>query len=333
MIDGTHNALLDVRGLSVEFRGTGGWVPIVDGADLHVMPGEVLGIVGESGSGKTTLALAVLQLLSNPASVRVRGQARFDGVDLLALDERGMRDYRGKRIAMIPQDPMSSLNPLFTIGNQIEEAVVAHGGRRTAATRSRVVQLLHNVRVPEPEARARQYPHELSGGLRQRVAGAIATAASPRLLIADEPTTALDVTVQARFLNLLRHLQTTAGLAVILITHDLGVVASLCDRLAVMYAGRIVEANDVDTIFDAPAHWYTRALLDSMPSLDRRGDRLAAIPGAPPRPGSIAAGCRFAPRCPNRHDRCTTDEPPAAGQARGASLRCWYPLDGGAPGA
>jgi len=319
--------LLEVSKLTVEFRARKGWVTVVEDLDLCVRRKEIVGIVGESGCGKTTLALALLRLLPQSDSVRVSGKVVFDGTDLLGLNDRAMRSFRGRRLAMIPQDPGGSLNPLFTAGSQVEEAILAHGGRRTAATHESMLGLLRSVRLRNVETRARQYPHEMSGGMRQRVAGAIATAGSPELLIADEPTTALDVTVQARYLDMLRDLQASTGLAIVFITHDLGVVASLCEKVSVMYAGRIVEEAGVDALFAQPGHWYTRALLYSVPPLTGHIERLESIPGLPPRPGSIRQGCRFSPRCPNARDRCLAEEPALAAGSNGGSKRCWYPPD------
>ncbi len=316
--------LLDVRELSVAFPGPSRRIPVIEDVNLSLMPGEVLGLVGESGCGKSTLALALLGLL--PRGARVSGQALFDGTDLLSLDNKAMRRLRGGRIAMIPQDPMGSLNPLFRVGAQVEEAITAHGSAPGVNTRARALELLGRVRLDNPEIRARQYPHQLSGGMRQRVVGAIAAAGNPDILIADEPTTALDVTVQAQYLDMLRQLQQGSGLSILFITHDLGVVATLCDRVVVMYAGRTVEEATVERLFAAPRHWYTRALLNSVPPLHEDCQKLAAIPGLPPRPGSIPAGCRFHPRCPNAAPKCREQEPPLTAAGAGAAFRCWFPL-------
>ncbi|HEX7718291.1 MAG TPA: ABC transporter ATP-binding protein, partial [Woeseiaceae bacterium] len=256
--------------------------------------------------------------------------AFFDGADLLSLEQKAMRRVRGDRIAMIPQDPMGALNPLFAVGAQVEEAIVAHGRARGTKPREQALELLASVRLDDPETRARQYPHEMSGGMRQRVVGAIAMAGSPDLLIADEPTTALDVTVQSQYLDMLRDLQRSRGLSILFITHDLGVVATLCDRVIVMYAGRKVEEAPVTDLFAAPRHWYTRALLDSVPPLLEDRDELAAIPGLPPRPGTIPAGCRFAPRCPNGTAQCRLEEPALTEAGESAHFRCWFPLPAGA---
>jgi len=321
-----HEPLLDVRGLSVAFPGRQGWIPVVEDMDVRIMPGEVVGIVGESGCGKSSLALALLGLLPRWAGARVTGQAFFDGAELLSLDPKAMRRVRGDRIAMIPQDPMGALNPLFAVGSQVEEAILAHGRANGAQPRKQALELLGSVRLDDPETRARQYPHELSGGMRQRVVGAIAMAGGPDLLIADEPTTALDVTVQAQYLDLLRDLQRSRGLSILFITHDLGVVATLCDRVIVMYAGRKVEEASVSDLFASPRHWYTRALLDSVPPLLEDRDELATIPGTPPRPESTLAGCRFAPRCPNGAAKCREEEPVLAAAGESSVCRCWFPL-------
>ena len=297
-------------------------VRAVENVSLTLDAGQTLGIVGESGSGKTTLALSILRLLP-PAARIVSGQIRFEGEDLLAKSNREMRKIRGKRIAMILQDPMASLNPLFTVGDQIGEPLRVHEGASRSAAGQRARELLAAVRIPSPASRARNYPHEMSGGMRQRVVGAIAIACRPRLLIADEPTTSLDVTIQAQYLTLLGELQREQGLALILITHNLGIVARMCDRVAVMYAGRFVEVGDVRTIFSAPAHPYTRALLDAIPRLGQGGGRLTAIDGVPPDLAQLPAGCAFAPRCPQAIARCEVDTPPAFTLEPGHAARCW----------
>jgi len=297
-------------------------VRAVDDVSLTLDAGQTLGIVGESGSGKTTLALSILRLLP-PAARIVSGEIRFEGEDLLAKSKREMRKIRGKRIAMILQDPMASLNPLFTVGDQIGEPLRVHEGASRSAAGRRACELLAAVRIPSPASRARNYPHEMSGGMRQRVVGAIAIACRPRLLIADEPTTSLDVTIQAQYLTLLGELQREQGLALIFITHNLGIVARMCDRVAVMYAGRFVEVGDVRTIFNAPAHPYTRALLDAIPRLGQWGGRLTAIDGVPPDLAQLPAGCAFAPRCPQAIARCAVDVPPAFALGPGHAARCW----------
>src|SRR3989454_3616385 len=286
--------LLELDKLSTHYvtaRGTR-VVKAVDEVSLSMRAGETLGVVGESGSGKTTLALSIMRLLPTAAHI-VGGALRFDGEDLLAKSPSEMRHIRGKRIAMILQDPMASLNPLFTVGDQVSEPVRVHEhtGRRTA--RQRAHALLKAVRIPAPEQRLREYPPQMSGGMRQRIVGAIAISCEPRVLIADEPTTSLDVTIQAQYLKLLRDLQREHGLALIFITHNLGIVARMCDTVAVMYAGRLVESGPVRQIFDAPAHPYTRALLESIPRLSEVDGRLTAIDGQPPDPAALPEGCAF----------------------------------------
>jgi oligopeptide/dipeptide ABC transporter ATP-binding protein len=290
--------------------------------------GQTLGIVGESGSGKTTLALSILRLLPPGARI-VSGGLRFDGEDLLAKSPKDMRHIRGKKIAMILQDPMASLNPLFTIGDQVSEPIRVHEGvgRRSAWDRAR--HLLASVRIAAPERRVGEYPHEMSGGMRQRIVGAIAISCEPRLLIADEPTTSLDVTIQAQYLNLLRDLQREHGLALIFITHNLGIVARMCDTVAVMYAGRLIEFGPVRRIFDQPAHPYTRALLESIPRLTDTDARLTAIDGQPPDPAALPPGCAFHPRCLKALDRCRVEAPPSYAIGPQHTAACW--LEEGAP--
>ena len=297
-------------------------VRAVDEVSLRVEAGETLGIVGESGSGKSTLALTLLRVLP-PAAQIVGGRMLLDGEDLVTKSEAEMRAIRGKKIAMILQDPMASLNPLFTIGNQVAEPIQVHegAGRRSAWNRARA--LLKAVRIPSPEARVRQYPHEMSGGMRQRIVGAIGISCEPRLLIADEPTTSLDLTIQAQYLNLLRELQREHGLALIFITHNLGIVAKMCDQLAVMYAGRVVESGPVSRIFNAPAHPYTRALLNSIPRMGDPDQRLTAIDGQPPNLAALPPGCSFAPRCTQAMPRCRDVAPPPFAPEEGRIARCW----------
>ena len=299
----------------------------VDDVSLSLEAGETLGIVGESGSGKTTLALSILRLLP-PAARVVSGEIRFEGENLLDKSPVQMRRIRGKRIAMILQDPMASLNPLFSIGDQVSEPLRVHEGlaRRTAWERAR--DLLRSVRIPAPETRLREFPHQMSGGMRQRIVGAIGISCEPRLLIADEPTTSLDLTIQAQYLNLLRELQTEHHLALIFITHNLGIVAKMCDRVAVMYAGRLVESGSVQHIFSAPAHPYTRALLESIPRMSDGRDRLTAIEGQPPDPAALPPGCAFHPRCAAVRDRCRVEAPPEIPVAAGQTTRCWLHVPG-----
>jgi oligopeptide/dipeptide ABC transporter ATP-binding protein len=317
-------ALLEVSGLSTQYVGARGTrvTRAVDDVSFTLETGKTLGIVGESGSGKTTLALTLMRLL--PPGARIAsGSMRFEGEELLDKSDAEMRAIRGKRMAMILQDPMASLNPLFTVGDQIAETLRAHEGmpRRGAWTRAR--ELLAAVNIAAPERRVSEYPHELSGGMRQRVVGAIAIACGPRLLIADEPTTSLDVTIQAQYLKLLRDIQREHGLAMIFITHNLGIVARMCDHVAVMYAGRLVEAGPVRTIFDAPAHPYTRALIESIPRFGDTAGRLTAIEGQPPDPAALPPGCAFHPRCPLAIERCRAEAPPETRVAAQHRARCW----------
>ena len=317
-------ALLEVSGLSTQYVGARGTrvTRAVDDVSFTLETGKTLGIVGESGSGKTTLALTLMRLL--PPGARIAsGSMRFEGEELLDKSDAEMRAIRGKRMAMILQDPMASLNPLFTVGDQIAETLRAHEGmpRRGAWTRAR--ELLAAVNIAAPERRVSEYPHELSGGMRQRVVGAIAIACGPRLLIADEPTTSLDVTIQAQYLKLLRDIQREHGLAMIFITHNLGIVARMCDHVAVMYAGRLVEVGPVRTIFDAPAHPYTRALIESIPRFGDTAGRLTAIEGQPPDPAALPPGCAFHPRCPLAIERCRAEAPPETRVAAQHRARCW----------
>jgi oligopeptide/dipeptide ABC transporter ATP-binding protein len=322
--------LLQLRGLSTHYVSARGTrvVRAVDDVSLTLDAGETLGVVGESGSGKTTLALTILRLLPLAARV-VSGQILFEGEDLLTKSPVEMRRIRGKRIAMILQDPMASLNPLFTVGDQVAEPIRVHDGTRRASPWNRARELLRAVKIPAAEARLRDYPHQLSGGMRQRIVGAIAISCEPRLLIADEPTTSLDVTIQAQYLKLLRELQRQYGLALIFITHNLGIVAKMCDQVAVMYAGRMIESGPVHQIFDAPAHPYTRALLESIPRMGDADQRLTAIEGQPPDLAAPPGGCAFHPRCPKMMDRCRTEEPPRFDVAAGQSARCWLAAPAG----
>ena len=316
--------LLEVRSLSTHYISARGTrvTRAVDDVSLTLAEGETLGIVGESGSGKTTLALSLLRLLP-PAARIVSGEIRFEGDDLLRKSDAEMRRIRGKRIAMILQDPMASLNPLFTVGDQVAEPIRVHEGVSRGSAWRRAQELLRAVRISAPETRAREYPHQLSGGMRQRIVGAIAISCEPRLLIADEPTTSLDLTIQAQYLNLLRDLQQAHHLALIFITHNLGIVAKMCDQVAVMYAGRLVESGPVRLIYNAPAHPYTRALLESIPRLGSSRERLTAIDGQPPDPTALPGGCAFHPRCPKAMDRCRAEAPPEFVVSGSQTVRCW----------
>ncbi|WP_250468084.1 ABC transporter ATP-binding protein [Caballeronia sp. GAFFF2] len=311
----TTAPLLLADDLSVAFRSRDGAAALaVDGLSLHVAPGETLALVGESGCGKSTTALALMGLLSGPDAKVTSRRLHFDGADLTTLGERGWRALRGGGIGMIFQDPLSALNPVRTVGRQIEEAIALHRGLRGRAARRDALELLRLVGIPEPARRIDDYPHRLSGGMRQRVLIAMALAGEPRLLIADEPTTALDVTIQAQILALLASLQRQTGMALLLITHDLGIVGQLAHRVAVMYAGRKIEERSVDALFDAPLHPYTQRLLRARPPHgDESGGartRLSEIPGAVPAPGLAPGGCAFAPRCAFAEARCRDDVPP-----------------------
>ena len=316
--------LLELDHLSTHYVSSQGTrvVRAVDDVSLRINAGETLGIVGESGSGKSTLALTLLRVLP-PAAKIVSGRMLFEGEDLVQKSDAEMREIRGKRIAMVLQDPMASLNPLFTIGDQVAEPIRVHEGATRASAWSRARNLLKSVRIPAAETRVSQYPHEMSGGMRQRIVGAIAISCEPRLLIADEPTTSLDLTIQAQYLNLLRDLQREHGLALIFITHNLGIVAKMCDQLAVMYAGRLVESGPVSQIFNTPVHPYTKALLNSIPRLTDQDQRLQAIEGQPPDLAAMPAGCSFAPRCAEAFDRCREQAPPEFQPAPGRTARCW----------
>ena len=316
--------LLDIRHLSTHYVSARGTrvTRAVDDVTLSLDQGQTLGIVGESGSGKTTLALTLLRMLP-PAARIVSGEMLFEGADLIKKPENEMRRIRGKRIAMILQDPMMSLNPLFTVGDQVAEPIRVHEGTSRRTAWSRATDLLKAVRIAAPERRVREYPHQLSGGMRQRIVGAIAISCEPSILIADEPTTSLDLTIQAQYLKLLRDLQRSHNLALIFITHNLGIVAKMCDQVAVMYAGRLVEAGPVKQIFNAPAHPYTRALLESIPRLGDSRQRLTAIDGQPPDPSAPPPGCAFHPRCPKVMDRCRSEAPPEFRVADSQTSRCW----------
>jgi peptide/nickel transport system ATP-binding protein/oligopeptide transport system ATP-binding protein len=306
----TSEGLLTIEGLRTIFRTQNGEIAAVDGVDLSVAKGRTLGIVGESGCGKSILSLSVMRLVPPPGRIAA-GRISFDGRNLLDLSPAEMRGLRGNRIAMIFQEPMTSLNPVFTVGDQITEAMRAHDRTASsAALRARAIAALARVRIPAPERRFDEYPHQMSGGMRQRVMIAMALACAPDLLIADEPTTALDVTVQAQILDLLRELQQETGMAIILITHDLGIVAEMADEVAVMYSGRVVERAPGAAIFDDPQHPYTLGLLGSIPKIEEQRDRLLAIEGAVPPPFDLPSGCRFHPRCVFADAVCSMQDPP-----------------------
>jgi len=319
-------ALLEIDGLVTEFATEHGRVRAVDGVSFAVPKGKTVGVVGESGCGKSVTALSIMRLVADPPGKIAGGRVVLDGTDLLALPEREMRARRGKSLSMIFQEPMTSLNPVFTVGEQVAEAVRVHEKASRAAARARAVEMFRLVGIPAPEERVRAYPHQLSGGMRQRVMIAMALACRPKLLIADEPTTALDVTIQAQILELLGRLQRELDMAVLLITHDLGVVAETCDEVVVMYAGRIVEAAPTAALLAAPRHPYTAGLLASVPRLDDSGDRLNEIPGMVPPLHARPPGCKFQDRCPRVQDRCRAEEPPLEPLAPGHLVRCFFPV-------
>jgi peptide/nickel transport system ATP-binding protein len=316
-----HAPLLQVRTLTTRFPVEGAELVAVDGVSFELQAGRTLAIVGESGCGKSVTALSIMGLVAPPG--RVEGEIIFEGANLAALPPTAMRELRGNRLSMIFQEPMTSLNPAFTVGDQIAEALLRHRSISREEARTRTIELLRQVHVPSPETRFDDYPHRLSGGMRQRVMIAMALACAPRLLIADEPTTALDVTIQAQILDLMRALREETGTAIILITHDLGVVAELADEIAVMYAGRIVERAEVARLFADPQHPYTVGLLGSIPRLDLDQPRLPAIEGLVPNPLEPIAGCRFHPRCPFAIERCRRETPPLAQVAAQHTSACW----------
>jgi oligopeptide/dipeptide ABC transporter ATP-binding protein len=319
--------LLDVRDLTIAFRSGGRDLVAVDRASFSVRAGEVLGIVGESGSGKTAMALSLLRLLPEPPARVLGGQVMLEGADLLQMGEDSLEAIRGRRIGMIFQDPMSALNPVLTIGDQIMEPLRLHLGLSRSLARERALELLDRVRVPAAAERLNSYPHELSGGLRQRVMIAIAISCSPDIVIADEPTTALDVTIQAQILELLRDLQRDLGMSVIIITHDLGVIAEFAQQVCVMYAGRIVETGPVGDFFEMPAHPYTEALIKSLPEIDNPTTRLVTIEGTVPRSGDPPPGCRFEPRCGFARPPCSAALPELYPINSTQSAACIRPFD------
>jgi oligopeptide/dipeptide ABC transporter ATP-binding protein len=315
-------SLLEVENLTVAFRTESGEATAIEDVSLSLAPGEILGVVGESGSGKSVTALSVMGLLPEPAARIVKGRVVFEGQVLTGLSETRMRQVRGPGIGMVFQEPMTSLNPVFSIGEQITETLAAHGERDGRKRRDRAVEMLERVGLPSAARRLGDYPHQLSGGQRQRVMIAMALACRPRLLIADEPTTALDVTIQASILDLVLDLRDQLGMAVLVITHNMGVIAEVADRVAVMYAGRVVEQAPVEAIFTAPGHPYTRALLGCVPTLDDDRPRLAAIPGLLPDPRARPPGCRFGPRCALHDVACDAGVPGMVGVGAGHAAAC-----------
>jgi oligopeptide/dipeptide ABC transporter ATP-binding protein len=316
--------VLEVKQLQTYFFSAQGTrvVKAVDGVSFTLNEGETLGVVGESGSGKTVTSMSLLRLLP-PAARIVGGEVWFQGENLLTKSEREMRELRGSQLTMILQDPMMSLNPLFTIGEQIAEPLRIHRHMRGSRLVERIKELLRGVRIPSPEVRVREYPHQMSGGMRQRIVGAIGISCEPQLLIADEPTTSLDVTIQAQYLNLLKDIQQRSRLAMIFITHNIGIVAKMCDNVGVMYAGKLVERAPVRTIFNQPAHPYTEALLQAVPKLTDRSKRLWSIEGQPPDLANPPTGCPFNPRCPHAEDRCRREVPPEFQVGENHYTRCW----------
>lgn len=327
-----HPPLLSVKALTTTFRTESGVFPAVDSLSFDVAPGEVLGIVGESGSGKSVTALSILGLLPDPPGRIASGSIRFQGREIVGMSKSELRALRGPSIGMIFQEPMTSLNPVFRIGDQIIETIRAHEPVSKAQARQRAIGLLDRVGIAMSERRLDDYPHQLSGGMRQRVMIAIALACSPRLLLADEPTTALDVTIQAQLLDLLRDIQRETNMAVVIITHNMGVIAEFADRVLVMYAGRLAEQGTVDAVFTTPRHPYTQGLLASTPSLEREETRLATIPGVMPQLTETLPGCRFAPRCARRSDACLQSKPPMVDTGQGQLAACFH-WDVSAPGA
>ncbi len=318
--------ILNVKELRTHFTTKWGTVKAVDGVSYYVRRGETLGIVGESGSGKSVTALSIMRLIPSPPGHIVGGEVVLNGRDILQLPEKDMTRIRGGEIAMILQDPMTALNPVFTIENQVGEAIAIHQSLKGKALWDKVVDALKKVRIPAPEQRAKDYPHQLSGGMRQRVVGAIGISSNPSVIIADEPTTSLDVTIQAAYLRLLKQLQNEEGVGIVFITHDFGIVAKMCDRVGVMYAGRIVETGDVRQIFNTPRHPYTQALIESVPKLEEKTGRLRQIDGQPPLLYNLPPGCPFAPRCSRVTDRCREEYPPSATAAAGHTYNCWNPV-------
>jgi oligopeptide/dipeptide ABC transporter ATP-binding protein len=318
---GTH--LLEVKDLKTYFITPRSVVKAVDGVSFYVDAKETLGIVGESGCGKTVTSLSILRLLPRPAGNIVGGEILFEGMDIVKMSDRQLQRIRGGQISMILQDPMASLNPVFNIGNQIGEAIITHIKIPKHSLGAKVIDMLRRVKIPSPETRVRDYPHQMSGGMKQRVVGAISISCQPHLLIADEPTTSLDVTIQAQYLQLLKELQNELGMGIIFITHDFGIVASICDRVAVMYAGKVVETAPVRDIFYRPAHPYTAALLKAVPKLEEETDRLVSINGHPPRLDNIPEGCAFLPRCTKAGDECRHQAPPEVQVNQEHFARCW----------
>jgi peptide/nickel transport system ATP-binding protein len=317
--------ILEVKDLKTYFFTRHGVAKAVDGVSFWLKEGETLGLVGESGCGKSMTCLSIMRLVPQPAGRIVGGKIIFDGVDLLSKDEKEMAHIRGKRISMILQDPMTSLNPLFTIGEQVAEPIIIHQKIDRAKVWEKVKEMLMLVKIQSPEVRIMEYPHQMSGGMRQRIVGAMVLSCQPDLLIADEPTTSLDVTIQAQFLRLLKEIQQRSNLSMIVVTHDFGIVAKVCDRVAVMYAGRIVEYAGIRELFNSPSHPYTKALMDSIPRMEVKVDRLYSIEGQPPDLRNLPPGCSFAPRCSKVKEICRNEYPPQTEVDPGHYVSCWGP--------
>ena len=317
------DTVLAVEDLRTHFTTRWGTVKAVDGISFDLRRGETLGIVGESGCGKSVTMLSLMRLIPIPPGRIVSGSIVLDGEDIIPISEQEMAQIRGSKIALIIQDPMTSLNPVFSIGNQVEEAIEIHQDIPKPTIMERALEVLRRVNIPAAETRAKDYPHQMSGGMRQRVVGAIGISCQPQVLIADEPTTSLDVTIQAQYLKLLKDIQKDSDLSIIFITHDFGIVAKMCDRVAVMYAGRIVEHGSVRDIFNNPSHPYTEALLASVPKMDRDVDRLFSIEGQPPPLHDLPVGCSFADRCPVVMDKCREEYPDTKTESDGNISECW----------
>ncbi|MED4754552.1 ABC transporter ATP-binding protein [Brevibacillus choshinensis] len=317
--------VLEVKQLKTHFKTANGIVKAVDGVDLTIYEGETVGIVGESGCGKSVTSLSVMGLLPKPMAYIEQGRILFSGRDITQLSEREMRKLRGNEISMIFQEPMTSLNPVFTIGQQLSEPLKQHTRLSKKEIRQAVIAMLQSVGIPRAEQIMNEYPHQLSGGMRQRAMISLAMLCQPKLLIADEPTTALDVTIQAQILQLMKEIKARTNMAMMLITHDLGVVAEMCDRVTVMYAGQVVESADVRTIFNRPTHPYTQGLLASLPTSNERKGELQSIHGSVPRPDEVPVGCAFAPRCSYATDRCREERPPLIA-IENQLCRCWFPI-------
>ncbi|ADQ15166.1 ABC transporter ATP-binding protein [Halanaerobium hydrogeniformans] len=315
--------LVEVKNLKTYFYTEEGIIKAVDGVDYEIYPGETLGIVGESGCGKSVTSLSIMGLVESPPGKIEAGEIIFEGKDLTKLSNKEMRKIRGNDISMIFQEPMTSLNPVYTIGDQIAEAIMLHKKVKRKEAIRQSIEMLKKVGIPLPEQRVKEYPHQLSGGMRQRVMIAMALSCDPQLLIADEPTTALDVTIQAQILELMNSLKEKYGMAIMMITHDLGVIAEVSDRVAVMYAGKVVEYTDVNTLFEDPKHPYTWGLMNSIPKLDKDVDRLEAIPGSVPSPLNFPDGCKFNTRCPLAEGKCYEVEPALEEVVKGHKVRCW----------